>query len=481
MVANDIKNKTIRSIVALTGRTILLQVVSTFSFFILGIYFSPSTFGIYGITLAILRIFTLFTDVGLGAALIQKKDELEENDLKTVFTIQEILVVTTVTIGLLLTPVIKNYGKLDSSGLFLYQVLIFTLFVSSLKVIPSILLERKLHFDKQIIPQIAESLTFNLVVIILAIKGFQVAAFSWGFLASSLVGLPIYYFISPWKPGFRLDIKRAKALFTYGIQYQGKSFLAVIKDDLWVLFLAKLVGAGGIGYWTWAQRWAYGPYRLVVDSVTKVTFPAYSRIQNDQDSLSSGINRTLFSTSIILFPSLAMLATLASGLIQIIPRYSKWEPALVSLYFLCAQAAIASVSNNLINVLDAKGKVRTTLFIMIMWIVLTWGISFILVSKIGTNGIALSQLIVSLSIVLIIYWVRRVVEFDLISNVLTPAIASIFLIITVTIIQDILPKSFLFLTISGICGAISYLMILILLSRDKLITNFKIIYKAYKG
>ncbi len=480
MEYKEIKNKTIKSIIALTIRTVIIQVFSTLSFFILGIFLSPSTIGVYGITLSIIRIFTLFTDVGLGAALIQKKEDIEEADLKTVFTVQEMLVIITVVIGLLATPIVRQLTKLNSDGIFLYQVLIFTIFISSLKVIPSLLLERKLHFDKQIIPQIVESLVFNIMVIILAIRGLQVAAFSWSFLVSALAGLPIYYIISPWKISFKFDFGRAKKLFIYGIQYQGKSFLAVVKDDLWVIFLSRLVGTGGIGYWTWAQKWAYGPYRLVVDSVTRVTFPAYSRVQHDTKALASGLDRTLFVTSTVLFPALALLASLSSGLVEIIPKYSKWEPALLSLYFLCAQAAIASVSNILINVLDATGKVKTTLIIMIAWIILTWGISIALVTKIGFSGIALSQLIVATSVIFIIYLTKKIVDFDFIHNILAPAFSSGVLVLVVFVSNNLMPKNLLFLLLSGFLGLIAYMLVIFLISRERLLNNLNIIVEAYK-
>lgn len=480
MEQEEIKNKTIKSVIALTSRTVLIQILSTASFFILGIFLSPATIGIYGITLSVLQIFTLFTDVGLGAALIQKKEEIDEDDLRTVFTIQEILVITTVIIGLIATPIVMHMTKLNNDGVFLYQVLIITLFISSLKVIPSLLLERKLHFEKQIIPQVIESVVFNVLVVVLAIRGLQVAAFSWAFLFSALVGLPVYYIISPWKVKLKFDFSRAKRLFTYGIQYQGKSFLAVVKDNLWVIVLARLVGPSGIGYWSWAQKWSYGPYRLVVDSVTRVTFPAYSRIQHKTDVLASGLNRTIFVTSSILFPSLALLASLASTLVQIIPKYTKWEPALISLYFLCAQAAIASISNILINVLDATGKVRTTLIIMVMWIVLTWGVSLALVTQIGFTGIAISQFIVAFSVIYIVYLVKKVVNFDFLGNIIAPVFSSGILAVVVLLLSRILPKNFISLIIAGCSGIVAYCITMLLTSRPKINENLKIILKAYK-
>ena len=366
MEPTEIGHKTIRSIIALTSRTIFLQGISFIAFFLLGIFLSPSAVGVFIAVSALLRIFSLFTDLGLGAALVQKKEELDSEDLRTTFTVQEILVAMVVAIGFLLTSKIAGFAHLDHDGTFLYQVLLVTLFISSLKAIPSILLERKLAFEIQVIPQIIESLVFNFLVVVLAYKGFGVAAYSWSILVSALIGLPIYYLVSPWKVGFGMSTLRAKKLFSYGIAYQAKSFLSVFKDDLLTVFLSNLVGTSGIGYWGWAQRWSYSSFRFLVDSVTKVTFPAYSRVQHEHELLRKGIEKSLFAISSTLFPILTIMAVLIGRLIFLLPQYAKWQPALMSFYFLSLGAAVSGVSNILVNALDATGRVKTTLGLMIV-------------------------------------------------------------------------------------------------------------------
>jgi len=392
MEYEDIKKRAIRGIVALTGRTVVLQLVSVVAFFLLGIFLSPSAVGVFIIVSSVMRILSLFTDVGLGAALIQKKEELDSEDLKTAFTLQEILVVFVVLLGFVATPLVANYIKLDSDGIFLYRILVFSLFISSLKVIPSILLERKLAFDKQILPQIVEAIVFNSLVVFLAYKGFGVASYAWAVLCSSLAGLPLYYLLSPWSPSFGIAFQRARKMISYGLAYQGKSVLAVVKDDLLTFFLAGKVSSAGVGYWGWAQRWSYSPFRFIADSVTKVTFPAYARIQHDKELLRVSVEKSLFGVSSLLFPILTAMVAVFPGLIKILPRYEKWEPALISFYFLCATAGISALSNVLVNALDATGRVKTTLGLMVLWIVGTWGLTIFLITRLGFTGIAVAQI-----------------------------------------------------------------------------------------
>jgi PST family polysaccharide transporter len=480
MKEEEIKNKAVRSVIAVTIRTIFLQLISAVALFFLQIFLEVGELGVFFIVTAVFQIFTLFTDVGLGAALIQKKEELEQKDLGTVFLMQEVLVLAAISLGILAAPLIKAYSHLDSDGIGLYYVLLFTLFISSLKVIPSILLERKLAFEKQILPQIIESITYNAIVVLLAWKGLGLRSYSWGFFVSSLVGLPIYYFLSPWKINLTWASDRAKALLSFGLFYQGKSVLAVVKDNLFTFVMSGLVGQSGIGFWGTAQRWAYFPYRFVVDSVTKVTFPAYSRAQQNVAVLQAGIERSLFTISVLLFPLYAIFAVSVQPLILLIPKYAKWEPGVTSFYLLCAQAAVAALTNILVNVLDATGRVKTTLSLMVLWTVSLWGLSFLLIGRLGFTGIALAQLLVSLTIVIVIFLVRRFVRFDFVGNVAAPLAATMAMAAVMLVLVRVLPKTYPSVFLTAATGGIIYLALIYFFAADKIKTVVQLIIRAYQ-
>lgn len=480
MQNEEVKNKAIRGVIALTGRTIFLQLISGVALVILQGFLNAAQIGVFVVVSSVIRIFGLFTDVGLGAALVQRKGELEEKDLRAAFTLQEILVATTVGVGFVLTSQVKSWARLDADGVNLYWVLLIIFFISSLKVIPSILLERRLAFEKQIMPQIAEAIVFNILAVYLAAKGYGIQSYTWAFLVSAIVGLPIYYLISPWKisVGFSKDV--AKKLLSFGVAYQGKNFLAVIKDDLLTFFLSGLVGNAGVGYWGTAQRWAYFPYRFIVDSMTKVTFPAYARVQDNLSTLKSGIEKSLFAVSLTLFPILTLIVVSVSNLINIFPRYMKWEPALVSLYFLCAQAAVAGLTNILVNVLDATGKVKTTLRLMIMWIIATWVLTIIFIRIWGFTGISVAAFVVSLTIVVVIRLVKKEIDFNFFGSIWKQVLACIVMGIVVHYLLGIFTNNLIMLMLANAFGFIMYVVVMFTLAKNELIENTKIILKVYK-
>ena len=135
-----IKKRAIAGVVTFTLRTFFVQAFTFFATFILTILLAPNVFGVFFVVSAILNFFVYFSDIGLAAALIQKKEEPSQKDLATTFTIQQLIIFSLVIVGLAASGTIADFYKLDQNGLTLLRVLIFSLILSSLKTIPSILL-----------------------------------------------------------------------------------------------------------------------------------------------------------------------------------------------------------------------------------------------------------------------------------------------------------------------------------------------------
>src|SRR3990167_8434430 len=130
-----IKKRAISGVVTFTLRTFFIQIFTFFATFLLTILLEPSTFGIFFVVSAFINFFIYFSDIGLAAALIQKKEEPTKEDLKTTFTIQQAIVLTLIAIGFIFSAKIANFYHLGGDGLLLLRILLFSLVLSSLKTI----------------------------------------------------------------------------------------------------------------------------------------------------------------------------------------------------------------------------------------------------------------------------------------------------------------------------------------------------------
>lgn len=476
----DIKKRSVTGALALTSRTAILQIISVIGTFFLTYFLTPEAFGIFFVVTAIVSFLNYFSDIGLAAALIQKKEDITKDDLATTFTIQQIIVVSICILIFLVSPVIGSFYRLDSEGLLLLKILTLSFFISSLKTIPSIILERQLGFSKLVFPQILETLAFNIVAVYLAYLGWGVSSFTWAVLTRGVVGLIAIYSIAPWLPRIYIHTESAKRLLKFGIPFQLNSFLAVTKDDLFILFLGKVLPSEQMGYIAWAKRWAEAPLRLVMDSVIRVTFPTYARLQEFPDKLARGVEKSLFFIMLFLLPISVGAIVLIHSLILLIPRYAKWEPALLSFYLFVIVSLIAGVSTPLVNALNAIGKIKITLKFMILWTFLTWVLTPVLVFSFGFNGFSFAHVIMSSTVVIVIWITRRYINFKLgpilIPSFVSTGILGVYLVIIKMLVDDSL-GSVVFLIVSG---AVVYFASLYLLFKNKITYEINTILQAIK-
>lgn len=468
-----VKQRAVRGVAVLTGRTFVLSVISLVATGFLTVFLEPSEFGVFWIVSAVVNFLAYFSDVGLAAALIQKKEKLKKTELNTTFIVQQSLVVSILILLFLFTPYLRRYYSLTREGEFLFWALGISLFLSSLKTIPSVLMERHLDFGKLVIPQVIENLVYNLLAVFLAWKGFGIRSFTYSVLARGIVGLVAIYILRPWLPSLKFSRKSLKKLLSFGIPYQVNTFLATIKDDGMTAYLGGILGPSGIGFLGWAQKWAYMPLRLFMDHVLKVTFPAFSRMQDEKKELEYGITRSIFFVCFLVFPSVVGLVILAPLLIKIIPRYEKWEPALFPLALISINTLFAASTTQLTNLLNAIGKIKVTFKLMVMWTVLTWIFLPFLAKRFGVNGAALGYCLVGASSIVAIYVVRRIIKFSLYRSVFTPAIGSIVMAVALVLFVRLLPVNITSVWLSILVGATIYMISMYFLVGSSILTDAK--------
>lgn len=463
-----IKRKSIVGALALTVRTFFLQIIAFTGTFLLTIFLTPSVFGIFYVVSAIISFLGYFSDIGLAAALVQKKEDISREDLVTTFTIQQFLVVILVVFSLVASSHITTFYRLDATGLWLFRALVISFFLSSLKTIPSVILERNLDFQKLVIPTIVETTAFYVIAVGLAWKGFGITSFTWAVLARGIVGLIVLYAIAPWRVGFGYSRISAQKLLRFGIPFQFNSFLGLLKDDLLTVYLGKVLPFSEVGYIGWAKKWAEIPLRLFMDGIIRVTFPAFARFQHDVALLGRALEKTLFGLAATIFPILISLVFFIDPVIELVPRYGKWEPAMVSFYFFVIATAFAGLTTPLTNALNALGKIKITLFLMIIWTVSTWVLTVWFVRAIGFNGFALALSVVSLTIGLVVYLVKKISPFHFWRSITKPLGVAAIQAIWYAIFRGSAPYDITRIILVGATGAILYGGILWSIDRERI-------------
>jgi O-antigen/teichoic acid export membrane protein len=477
---STVKARSITGIVTLISRSFVLQIISTLGFFLLSMFLGRPEIGLFIAVNDLVSILGYFSDIGLAASLIQKKDKVTVTDLRTTFTLQQILVLTMISLTLLASSWIINYYHIEGGGLWLFYSLLVAFFLASLKTIPSVILERQLKFEVLAAVEVVETIAFYLIAVYMAWRGFGVSSYVLAVLVRGLLGTTMIYLLAPWNIGISVSRNSLKSLLSFGLPYQINSLMAVVKDRFLNIILWKLIGAEGVGIIGWAQTWSQKPLRFIMDNVTKVTFPGFSRMQDHPQELKSGIEKTLQFISLITFPIVGGMAVIAPTAVHLIPKYAKWEVALLPLALYCWGSAWAAVSTPLTNTLNALGKVKTNTYLMIMWTTLTWALTPALAVKFGYLGVAYATGIIAVSSVVPIILVKRLVDFSIWESIFKPASVTVGMLVVTWVLTFVLPKNIVGLAANIILSVVTFSFFVYLAFGKKLFADTKLIYYAFR-
>jgi O-antigen/teichoic acid export membrane protein len=295
------------------------------------------------------------------------------------------------------------------------------------------------------------------------------------------VGVIVIYLLAPWRPRFAFSITSFKELIKFGLPYQFNSLLANIKDRGMSAILGLFLGNVGVGYLGTAERISQMPLRFFMDSVTKVSFPAFSRMQGQKKDLEDAVTRSIFFLTFLVYPTVVGMALILPVFIQVFIQYQKWTPALTALNFFVVSVLFAAVTTQLTNLLSAIGKITTVSKLMVMWAVLTLTTVPYFAQKHGVDGAAFGYMLVSASSIVAIYIAKRHVNFSLIEGVGYTILATIGMSVVVLTLRLVLPPSFLNMIIQIMAGAGIYLGIIYTVKGQELLADVKKFVSSFRS
>lgn len=473
----DIKRKSVRGAASYLLRTLFLNGITFGAMLYLSAKLTAGEFGVYGIVTQFVGLLIFFSDIGLAAALVQKKDSPTRQDLVTTFTVQQGLAWLIVGISLLVIHFNLIGMRTGPVGNLILLALALSFPLAGLKTIPSILLERKLDYSRLVIPQIVETIVYNAILVFLVWQNYGAIAFAYAIAARAVVGVIAMYIIRPWLPGLGIH-KKSLSLFKFGVVFQLNDLLARIKDQFYFLALGYYFPLDKFGYISWSKTWSMYPYNLTVQNVMAITFPTYSRLQDNKELLRKAIEKTLYFISLVTFPMLVGLVLFSLPLMKLHEPFAKWLPAVVSLGLFSFNVAWGAISTPMTNALAAMGQMKKVLALMSMWTILTWGLTIPLIYYFDYEGVALTAALISLSSIIPVWLMQKVVPFSFVEQVWRQILASLVMILVGWMGLTVWSSSYLWL-FGGIliCGC-AYLVAVVALGPRKFVNEITSIKRA---
>lgn len=477
---DTVKRRAVKGVAILTGRGFFINAVTTISQLLLLAFLEPQEIGVFYIVSAAVYFLMYFSDIGLAAALIQKKDKLTQLELKTTFAIQQSLVLLLMVVLFFASPWLSNFYNLTQEGRLLLYALGFSLFLASLKSIPSVLLERRLEFGKFVLPEILENLVYNVSLVTFAWMGLGLRSFTYAVLIRGVVGLVTIYILQPWMPGIAFSKKAIKDLLSFGVPYQINTLISVIKDQGITLLLGGILSQAAIGFLGTAMRLIQIPLRLFMDNVTKVSFPAFSRMQNNKQELARVTTRSIMFITFLVYPALIGFLLLIPDLMAVLPRYQKWAPAVPLMWLLSINVFFAAFATQITNMLTAIGKIKITIKITLMYTILTITlVPFLALAK-GALGASAGYALVGVSSMIAIWIGKKHVNFSFLKGT-APFLPAGAMGVYLFVLRSFLASGWTSLLVMITSGGAVYLVLAYLIIGPTLMYDAKKIIKSAIG
>lgn len=314
----------------------------------------PSDFGTIGVLLIFTALSAVLIDSGLGAALIQKK-QISNIDKSTVFYTNLILAFFVYILVFICAPNIAIYFR-NPNITKLLRVIELMVVIDAFASIQSSLLSREMDFKTLVKMRVFSILLAVIISIVCALYGMGVWSLVIQYLVYSLTRAILLWGRSKWKPTLEFSTSSFKSLFGYG----SKLLLSQFISELYVNFQSILIGrnftSSDLGYYTQARQLQQIPVSSLSHVVNSVSFPAFSRLQDDKNQLLMMVRQNLKVLVFINTPIMFLLTVIAKPLIVLL--YSeKWLDSVPYFQFLCIGFGVLLIIHQCsLSLLRASGR-----------------------------------------------------------------------------------------------------------------------------
>ena len=403
----NIRSKVVQSISWSLAGNWAIRGIGVLKMILLARILSPHDFGVIGAALLAINCLGVFSEVGIGAALIQKKN-VDRKDLDTAWTM-------TIARGILLFgllfatagPLADYFSQPDLETVFRVIAVCFVL--EGFTNIGILFFQRDIDFKHKAMLDVISDLAGSISAVLLALilKDF------WALVYSSVIWRLVYFGLSfrlhPYRPRLCWDRKRAAHLIHFGKHVFWISIVTFVVTNGDDALVGRLLGLDLLGYYTMAYAIANLPVTSLCTTLGRISFPVYSQMQDDRERVREVFQKIFESALMILLPLTALIMMLAEDFIAVFLG-DRWLPMASVLRVLCLLGLFRGLSNVIAPVhlavnrpeIQSRNKtVELVVFALLIYPLTTrwgligagWAVSAVYLVGLILNAEALSRLL----------------------------------------------------------------------------------------
>jgi O-antigen/teichoic acid export membrane protein len=365
----------------------LLKSLGLVTNLILARLLAPADFGLVAFAMIAIRALALLRDLGVPEALIYDRQDVRQVG-GTALTINVVMAFGLAAVVVIAAPYLAGLGGNDAITNIVI-VLAVGLVAEAAGSVQRAWFAREFEFRRALIPGTLPVALSGISSIVLALNGFGAWSLVYGYLARTVSSTFVLWLCSDVRPWPRFDSAVARRLLGYGSHVSYNSVLGFVNSNLDYFIIGAVLGSSALGSYTLAFTLAVLPSAMISENVATSTFPAYTRIRNDMDSL----RRMFLDTSkLVTF----VVVLLAIGMYLCSPSWvpfllgEQWRPAIAVLLILIPFAITRALSYTFNPLYKAVGRPDLVWKLRLIRLVLTVPVLGLAV-RAGVEGVAIGQ------------------------------------------------------------------------------------------
>ena len=372
---------------------------------VLGRLLRPSDYGLIGMVVVVTGFVSMFKDLGLSAATVQR-EEITSEQVSTLFWVNVALSIGVGLITVALAPAVAwFYG--EPKLLLITMVYAFGFLFGGLTVQHEALLHRQMRFAAQAACEIVALIITIAVTITLAWRGAGYWALVAGHLTTSFVYMLLIWTVCGWHPGPPSRNSGVRSLLHFGGNLTGFGVVNFFARNLDNLLIGRVWGSQQLGLYAKAYQLLTLPIDQINAPITTVAVPALSRLNDSPERYRGAYLRIIEKISVLTMPGVALLIATADWVV-LVALGPQWTQAGQIFAALGVAALIQPIANTTGWLFISQGRTRdmfrygmvaSTIIVTAILVGLPW----------GAPGVATSYALVWVIIItpLLFYWVGR--------------------------------------------------------------------------
>ena len=393
-----LKDKTMSGVKWTTVSTIIVTVIQLLQLSILTRFLAPTDFGLMAIVMVVIGFSQAFLDMGISNAIIYKQTITSEQ-LSTLYWLNVVMGCILFALISAASPLVSLFYK-EPELTKLIILVGLTFLIQPFGQQFMVLWQKEMRFAEMSKIDIVTKLLSLVVSVFSAYLGNGVYALVYGTLAAAMSQTILFVAmgLKEHRPQLLFRWGEIRDFVGFGAYQMGERTVNYFNLQIDVIIIGKLLGTEALGVYNIAKQLIMRPSQIVNPIITKVTFPAMAKVQNDMATLKRVYLQTINYLSSVNFPVYAMMIVLTPEIVFFLFG-TKWMAAVPIVQVLSLYGAVRSTGNPIGSLLLAKGKANLAFY---------WNLGLLFYVPVGIafasqrGLLAVSWMLVALSVSLII-------------------------------------------------------------------------------